>query len=220
MTTALCVSPAKHPAVRYRAPKTPGTTIQLVRHSTHITCRISRAINNCHRNRGSNAYRRRRNRFQRKERSGGGRAVQSLSSDIPASDIRLPCMNSRVHVRAVRAGVSLYKTAVLSIASRVLYCRLKGKETAQAGTWLQSWRGGTGAPAQTGGYVPVQMSPCGARITVTYEDGNTYSLCAHRLTSLVMRLLFPSRGNLFLGREKKERCHASEGFTKAHVFFS
>lgn len=36
----------------------------------------------------------------------------------------------------------------------------------------------------------------GARITVTYEDGNTYSR-AHRLTSLVMRLLFsPPRENV------------------------
>lgn len=132
-TTAPCISPPKHPAVRYRAPKTPGTTVQPARRSTHITCRISRAINNCHRNRGSNVCRRRRNRFRREERSGG---IQSLSSDtpasdIPASDVRLPCMNSRVHVRAVRAGVSLYKTTVLSVASRVLCRRLDGKETAR-----------------------------------------------------------------------------------------
>lgn len=36
-------------------------------------------------------------------------------------------------------------------------------------------RCGTGGCVQTGGYVPVQMSPRGARITVTYEAGNTYS---------------------------------------------
>lgn len=90
------------------------------------------------------------------------------------SDIRLPCMNSHVHVRAVRAGVSLYKTAVLSVASRVLCRRLEGKETVRG----SGCRAGTGACVQTAGYVPVQMSPCGARITVTYEDRNTYSLCA------------------------------------------
>lgn len=46
-----------------------------------------------------------------------GAAVPSkVSSDIPTSDIRLPRMNSRVHVRAVRAGVSLYKTAALPVA--------------------------------------------------------------------------------------------------------
>lgn len=70
------VSPSKHPAVRYRVPKTPGTTVHLAYRSTHITCRISRAINNSHRNRGSNVCRRRRNRFRREERNGG--AVQSL----------------------------------------------------------------------------------------------------------------------------------------------
>lgn len=122
-TTAPCVSPPKHPAVRYRAPKTPGTTTVQPGRSTHITWGISRAINNCHRNRGSNVCRRRRNRFRREERSGGGgSAVQSLSSDSTSASIRLPRMNSRVHVRAVRAGVSLYKTAVLFRRASSVFC--------------------------------------------------------------------------------------------------
>jgi len=46
---------------------------------------------------------------------------------------------------------------------------------------------------------------------------------AHRLTSLVMRLLFPSRGNLLRRREKKSGivyARASERFQRKYVFFS
>lgn len=95
---------------------------------------------------------------------------------------------------------------------RAAFCAAEErKETAQGLGF--SARGGTGACVQTGGYVPVQMSPCGARITVTYEDGNTYSR-AHRLTSLVMRLLFPSRGKLLRGKKRDDiaRVRVFEGY--------
>lgn len=115
-------------------------------------------------------------------RRGAGAAVQSLLPTYPPASAAvaaacIPRMNSRVRVRAVRAGVSLYKTAVLSVVRALCFAppRLKGKETVGGAGFTGRERGGTGACAQTGGYVPVQMSPCGARITVTYEDGNTYS---------------------------------------------
>jgi len=72
--------------------------------------------------------------FGARRRAAARRRPKSLSSDI-----RHPCMNSRVHVRAVRAGVSLYKTAVLSVASRVSCRRLEGKETAR-GPGFKGWR--------------------------------------------------------------------------------
>lgn len=184
-------------------------------HSTHITSGISRAINNCQRNRGSNVCRRRclsSESFPAADvaRGGARRRDGHVFSARTLSPRHRPYMNLHVHVRAVRAGVSLYKTALpLACPSPAPQPRsCPHREPCFAPPWWQrekkgtagglgfSARGGTGAVAQTGGYIPVQMSPCGARITVTYEDGNTYSR-AHRLTSLVMRLLFPPRGKLF-----------------------
>lgn len=164
----------------------------------HITSEISRAINNCHRNRGCNVCWRTSGSFSARGEERLPAVFRVFRHPSPSLSLSPQMyMNSHTsHVRAVRAGVSLYKTAVPSVA---ILIEEKETEARRLGFSQQRW--GTGAPCtQTGGYVAVQMSPCGARIMVTYEE-ILIPPRAHRPTSLVMRLLFPSRRKLPRGKK-------------------
>lgn len=103
-----------------------------------------------------------------------------------------------VHVRAVRAGVSLYKTAVLPVASCVLCWREK-KQPGVPASELERWHRCSDRRIRTCPNVSMQSS--------YYSNiwGREYLFPrAHRLTSLVMRLLFPPPRKLAPAVRKKK----------------